>query len=325
MTTGVTARLPGRRRLVAAALAFAALAGGCAGEPPVPPRRGGAPAPGDPGRLRVVTLNVFHGGVFSTWTGDDHDLEARLAMVIDELRALDPDVIGLQEASTGRLRGDVAERVAEALGHHVVRGPVIGVILTWLLGFSEGPAILSRYPITAWEAHRLPSCEDWWEPRIVVYAEVKAPGGPLPVFSTHTSGETCQSERIAELVQERRRGRPAIVMGDFNAVESSEPIGALTGARGFLDAFRAANPDAPGPTVWQHVRSPRPTVRRRVDYVFVAPGEHGVPAVLGSRVVVDAPRPGPDGAPLWPTDHYGVLADLRLGTGPATARTTRPD
>jgi hypothetical protein len=51
-------------------------------------------------------------------------------------------------------------------------------------------------------------------------------------------------------------------------------------------------------------------VRRRVDFVFLVPG-HVVPGrVLSSRVVLDAPRALEDGRVLWPSDHYGVLAEL---------------
>jgi hypothetical protein len=34
--------------------------------------------------------------------------------------------------------------------------------------------------------------------------------------------------------------------------------------------------------------------------------------VVASRVVLDAPGRRPDGRPLWPSDHYGVLAEIVL-------------
>ena len=54
--------------------------------------------------LRVVTLNLLHGGASSGLTGDTRDLDTRLAIVIEELRRLAPDVVALQEASEGRRR-----------------------------------------------------------------------------------------------------------------------------------------------------------------------------------------------------------------------------
>ena len=73
-----------------------------------------------------------------------------------------------------------------------------------------------------------------------------------------------------------------------------------------------ANPSAPGLTVWQRVEAPEPTVRRRVDYVFLVPGTELPGMVRGSRVVLDVPGARPDGRVLWPSDHYGVLADLAV-------------
>jgi len=34
--------------------------------------------------------------------------------------------------------------------------------------------------------------------------------------------------------------------------------------------------------------------------------------VLASRIVLNEPERGVNGATLWPSDHYGVLVDLEL-------------
>ena len=99
-------------------------------------------------------------------------------------------------------------------------------------------------------------------------------------------------------------------MGDFNADESSAAIAFLTGPAGLVDAFRRANPETPGLTVWQRIDAPAPTVFRRVDYVFLQDGLTLTNRVRSSRVVLDSPRPGPRGGALWPSDHYGVVADV---------------
>jgi exonuclease III len=79
-----------------------------------------------------------------------------------------------------------------------------------------------------------------------------------------------------------------------------------------IDVFRAANPDEPGPTVWQRVEALEPTVFRRVDYILLVPGTQLRGRVLGSRVVLNQPERRDDGSALWPSDHYGVLADIHL-------------
>src|SRR5207244_2259401 len=99
-----------------------------------------APSRSDPApRLRVVTFNLFHGGPTSGLWGDDRRLEERLALALRELRALDPDVVALQEASAGWSRGNVAARLAAGLGFHYVFAPatprvlpVLGRLATWV-------------------------------------------------------------------------------------------------------------------------------------------------------------------------------------------------
>jgi exonuclease III len=107
-------------------------------------------------------------------------------------------------------------------------------------------------------------------------------------------------------------------MGDLNTVEDAPALAAFQ-ARGFVDVFRAANPGAAGATVWQRIREPAPTAVRRVDYVLLRPGDGVTADVVGSRVVLNAPARLADGGVLWPSDHYGVLADVRLAVRPASA------
>jgi len=274
-----------------------------------------------PRALRFLSFNVLHGGPWSGLVGNAEQLEQRLEIAVAELRRLDPDVLGLQEASTSRGRGNVAERIAAALGFHYIYAPATRRIFTSetanrvfsaLLNFSEGPAILSRFPIAAWDAAELPRCAWSYEPRLLLHAELATPWGRLPVFSTHTRGDPCHTRRVAELVAARRGGRPAILMGDFNAAEGSSAIAALTDEAGFVDAFRVANPAEPGVTAWQRVDAPKPMARRRVDFVFLVPGEETAGRVLASRVVLDRPRHLEDGVVLWPSDHFGVLAEIEV-------------
>jgi endonuclease/exonuclease/phosphatase family metal-dependent hydrolase len=280
---------------------------------------GGAMA--EPARpLRYVSLNILHGGILSGVTGDDQDLELRLRIVGEELRALDPDVIGLQEASVGRRRGNVAERLAARLGFHYAHVPVrwfdfewLNRLTAWIIDIREGPAILSRYPILDWEAHHLDRCAGRFEPRALVYARLRTPWGELPVASTHTSRGFCEAREVARILHRRQGVLPTVLMGDFNATEDSAGVQTLTNGAGFVDTFRAANPDATGATVWQQVYAPVSTARRRVDFLFMLPGT-GVPGrVLRSRVVLDAPRPLDNGKVLWPSDHYGIFTELDLG------------
>src|SRR5262245_54190721 len=284
--------------------------------------------------LRFVTFNAYHGGFGSAWTGDASHVDERLAIAADQLRALVPDVIALQEASAGRRRGDIAAKLAEALGFHHVRAPasrravpipLVNDLAAWILDFDEGPAILSRFPIVASETYELPRCRAYLDPRVVLRAEVATPHGHLHVFSTHTSGLDCQVERAADVVRTWRGEMPALLMGDLNGVESAPWIAGLSGAD-FVDAFRAANPTAPGATTWQRLDGPVSTARRRIDYILMMPGTAVCSGVPRGRVVLDRPGRRADGSPLWPSDHYGVLADIALtpATGPGSRKSEVP-
>ena len=280
-----------------------------------------AESPPAPASLRFVTLNVFHGGPLSGWTGRNNHLETRLDLVAEDLRELSPDVVALQEASWSRDRGEVAARLAERLGFHYVYAPSsmrlfetawFNRAAAWLMDFAEGPAVLSRFPIIASESYKLPQCGWRLDPRVLLLADLATPGGVLRVFSTHISGHHCQADALGELVREHRGDTPSVLMGDFNAVESSPAIQGLLAGSGVVDAFRTAHPDGRGFTVYQPVMASDRRASRRIDYVFLVPGRAFRGGVVDCRVVIDSPARLGSGRTLWPSDHYGVLADLMV-------------
>jgi endonuclease/exonuclease/phosphatase family metal-dependent hydrolase len=171
---------------------------------------------------------------------------------------------------------------------------------------------MSRFPIARWTAHDLPACGRPLDVRTVLIAELETPVGPLVAVSAHTSGDACHARAVAELVRTNAGSMPAVVMGDFNAPESSPAIRVLTRGTGWVDAFRQANPAAPGFTDGQDVQAARATAGQRIDYVFLAPGARLSCRVVGSRVVLGEPRLAPAARVRWPSDHHGVLADVAL-------------
>ena len=240
-------------------------------------------------------------------------------MVTEELRALAPDVIALQEASRTRRAGVVARRLAESLGYQYVFEPAttrltpitpLNRLIVTLLGFAEGLAVVTRFPIASSEVYELPVCRNRIAPRILLRVDVATPWGPFPVFNTHTSSEPCQVERITEIVRDARLSGPFVVTGDFNMTETSETMQSLRRWGRLIDAFRTAHPDASGATVYQRPWAATSTVSRRVDFILVGGLQDAGRSVCGSRVIADTPRRYPDGRTLWASDHYGVLADL---------------
>ncbi|HWG95527.1 MAG TPA: endonuclease/exonuclease/phosphatase family protein [Nitrospira sp.] len=276
-----------------------------------------------PAELRILTYNLLHDGPWSGFFENGTHLEERLDMTIQELRRLQPDIIAFQEASDSRRHGNVPQRIADALGYHMVFAPaterIFGIgrlnrLIISILGFKEGPAILSRYPIVDSEVYDLPRCRYRLDPRILLRAEIDIPAGPVQVFSAHTSkGDECQLQRVGELFQAHRGTGQAILMGDLNTGEQSSVLAGWQKEPGFIDVFRLANPGVSGGTVWQDIHVERSTADRRVDFIFLLGGRKVEgPIVRSSRLAFDRPGRLPSGAVLWPSDHRGVLAEIEV-------------
>ena len=293
-------------------------------------------AQNQPPQLRILTYNLLHDGPWSGFFENGTHLEERLDMTLQELRRLQPDVIALQEASVSRTHGDVPRRIADALDYHMVftsaTERIFGIglldrLIIWVLGFKEGPAILSRYPIIASEVYDLPRCRYRLDPRILLRVEIDIPDGPVQVFSAHTSkGDECQLQRVGEVFQAYRGTGQAFLMGDLNTGEQSSVLTGWQKEPGFTDVFRVANPGVSGGTVWQDIHVERSTADRRVDFIFLLDGRNNRrPIVRSSRLVFDRPGLLPSGAALWPSDHRGVLADIELAPVGSPRISQRPD
>ena len=124
-----------------------------------------------------------------------------------------------------------------------------------------------------------------------------------------------EARKTVEFIDKVAAGAPVILMGDFNAVVDTEEIALIRGA-GFRDAY-AQTGEPPGYT-WDgrqntNIQLQKRTfpedfwlepTQRRIDYVFFrGPGLQ----VQHSRVVLNRPLEG-----LYPSDHFGVMADFRL-------------
>lgn len=136
--------------------------------------------------------------------------------------------------------------------------------------------------------------------------------------------------RTAGPRRRRRRRRtllrlPPIVCGDFNARPESTEVRFIKGLhaldqRSFhlFDAFEVANPGQPGYT-WSNANpfaAAEQVPDQRIDYIFVGVhAEDGAGRVLTAHVVCNEPRGGG-----WPSDHFGVAAELSLaGSGDGRA------
>lgn len=255
-------------------------------------------------RLRVMTWNLWWR--FGPW-------EERAPQIEAAIRAVDPDVVCLQEVWGLPDGTTFAGQLAEALDlHHAY---------TYRLEVDEvrfGNAILSRWPILRTGDHRLPAPPDGDELRTVLFAEVDGPRGPFQVFTTHLNWRFDQSavrqEQVravtALIARTTPRSYPPILCGDLNAAPDSDEIRMLTGRTTvpvpklvFHDAWEVAGDGGPGFT-WANENAYAALdlePSRRIDYVLV-----GWPKAGGAGHVVSCRVDGRTGS-----DHYAVVAELR--------------
>jgi endonuclease/exonuclease/phosphatase family metal-dependent hydrolase len=264
--------------------------------------------------LRVATLNIWNR--FGPW-------DQRLVAIRAGMEALAPDLVGLQEVlrlAPGEGDGlDQGEVIAKTLGHHVAYGRAHDE--RWY-----GNAALSRWPIAQSGTFELPRCGTE-EKRSLLYAEVLAPFARIPFFVTHLNWKfeeghvrEAQVREIALCVQALSPpdGFPAILVGDFNAEPDADEMRFLRGLTSlggskrafFQDAYAVAGDGSPGSTFARRnpFAAPLREPDRRIDYVLVHGRDErfrGEP--VHASVCFDAPVDG-----TYPSDHFGVVADLRV-------------
>lgn len=243
----------------------------------------------------MATLNLRN--VFDRW-------EERLPLLLADMAALQPDVMGLQEVvypvQQDRLLGAAGPGRYEAF-----RG--------WAGRPEYGNSLLVREPLRGREVERLDVGLD----RSALRLLLDLPGGAtLTVAVTHLHHPPdAHAERLAQV--ERLLGwfdgGPAaaatVLVGDFNA-DPREPAYERMRAAGWRSAHVEANGAEP-PVTWPSgLQGPAIDTDGDpdcLDYIWLA----GSARTLDCRLVFD--RPAVDDAGLYPSDHVGLVARLEVG------------
>jgi len=272
--------------------------------------------------LRVLTLNC--------WNISAPYFERR-ELIRAGIRALDPDVIGLQEIIVRRDGFDQGAELLGDLGYAIA----FGAAFRWseegsylphdAAGDAFGNLVASRWPIERAAVHALPGAESG-ERRSAVATHVATPHGRLAFLTTHFNWKfhhghvrERQALELARLAREwtREAELPCVVTGDLNAEPDAAEIRFLTGLQSlggrsayFQDAWRVAGGGGPGHT-WDNANTYAALAfepSRRIDYVLVGlPDALGRGVVESARVVLCEPRDG-----VFPSDHFGLLAEVRV-------------
>jgi endonuclease/exonuclease/phosphatase family metal-dependent hydrolase len=260
-------------------------------------------------RLRVASWNLWWR--FGPW-------EQRAPAITATLRDVDADVVCIQEVWGAEDGATFASVLGDALGYEHAYASRFDI-----KGVPFGNAILSRWPIVHTEWWPLPSRDDAEEQRTLLLAEIEGPRGTIQVFNTHLNWRFDHSDVrqqqvafICEHISSKRpRSFPPILCGDMNASPDSTEMWMLNGRTTlpvpkvvFHDAWEMAG-DGDGHT-WSN---DNPYARldleiaRRIDYVYTGwPRSGGAGHVTSCSVIGRDPVDG-----VVPSDHYGVLAELR--------------
>lgn len=266
-------------------------------------------AQGKAERVRTVDLKVMSFNIRLGVAKDgENRWDLRKELVVQTIRAYDPDLLGLQE---------VFPMQEEYLRHHFPNYVYYG--RSRLVDPEDGEACSVMFrkdrfePIeqsTFWlsETPEEPGSKSWDSslPRIANMIGLKdkqAGGKKLVLFNTHFDhrGKVARKEAaqiIRGRVTELKKGTPVVITGDFNSGEGSKPYQFLVGGK-MLDTFRMAHPkrteDESTFTAWTGR-----LIGNRIDWVLCSANFQVLSAEIN--------RTNENGR--YPSDHYPVTATL---------------
>jgi endonuclease/exonuclease/phosphatase family metal-dependent hydrolase len=246
-------------------------------------------------RLHVATLNILN--LADRW-------DERLPLLLADFAALQPDVLGLQEV-VYVLQQDRVIGSAGAGSYRAVRG--------WAGRPEYGNSMLLRDALRSTDDDRL----DLGLQRAAHRVRLALPNGSSVVYAVthlhHTVDGAAERDGQATALLGWLDGAPAadaqVVVGDFNA-DPREPTYARMTAAGFRSAHLEANGVEPTITWPSGLQAPAMDTDGDpdcLDYIWV----RGAAAVEACRLVFDRPAAGD--STLYPSDHLGLSAHLRIG------------
>jgi beta-glucosidase-like glycosyl hydrolase/endonuclease/exonuclease/phosphatase family metal-dependent hydrolase len=254
-------------------------------------------------RLRVASYNIHAGA------GEDNVFD--LERTAQALKALDADVIGLQEVDVhwgdrSQWLDTIAELAAK-LGMHPAFAPIYDLDppAAGQPRRQYGVGVLSRFPLVRTENHSITRLSTQ-DPNPVpapapgfLEAELDVRGRRLHVYCTHLDYRADPSVRSAQvadtlkILAADRRKDLQILVGDFNAEANAPELGGLWTR--LTDAWTAAGWTTGGPNTY-----PAVDAVKRIDFVTVGAGLRVRSAEVPPEVPVEQAA----------SDHRPMLADL---------------
>jgi endonuclease/exonuclease/phosphatase family metal-dependent hydrolase len=298
------------------------------------------PLPRTPGAIRLATyntLNLFDHVDDPALAGEHDDRpmatsDDRCRALADAIRAIDADIIALQEVESLDALTWFRDTYLADLGYRWIASHDVG--------YYRGVecSLMSRFEITRSRVWLRESLEHvkregpGWSPvppgqrptfqRSPLMAEVRAPDGyELTVFSIHHKAgdfawqREAEALRIVQFIDEVRAKDPSrnlVVMGDFNAAPWDKSVRVYLKA-GMIDtlAHRIWHENNPESAQYKTHESDR-----TLDYILLNSAAHRE-LVIGSPFVYGTLAPPPQynwredtPPPGYASDHYPVVVDL---------------
>ncbi|PRP81074.1 hypothetical protein PROFUN_11188 [Planoprotostelium fungivorum] len=264
--------------------------------------------------MRIMSYNIWN--LNPIWT-------ARRRMLIDQLKAESPDIVGMQEVRyqfDGRSSiHQITEITRELPEYQYVYHPS----MTYLQQGGhedEGLAILSKWPIIDSEVLRLTrNFSDYADEhqRATLRALIKTPKGPLQVFVVHSSlslsARVRNSIEMWNFMQSGRKGAPQILLGDMNEEPNDIPVDFLMGRRSlngitgdFKDAWVEKHGREKDKEGWTYITLQQEP-KKRIDFILY----RGDQLTLKKTFVQLNPPP----TEPQPSDHRALNAHFEYKTG----------
>ncbi len=302
----------------------------------------GATAPED---LPVIAAEIF--GIMEA-----NDFPARAGALAAEIEAANPHLVGLQEveiyrtqdpsdyvtgtttANADSLHSDFLQILLDSLD---ARGLDYGVASQVVNADTELPAarseteffdirmtdhdvILARADVQTRNAggagyqwivpYELVTGDTVWFARGYTWVDATVDDVDFTFVNTHfevsAGGQLVfyQNRQAQELIDEFAAREPVVLVGDFNTKPGENPYSLLTGS--WTDAWTAVG-SGDGLTCCQgEVLTQTQDLYERIDLILYG----GAVSALSAQVIGDEPADMTGG--LWPSDHAGVVATLRI-------------
>lgn len=241
--------------------------------------------------LRVATLNL---------RGNANRWQERFQLVVDSLDNADADVIALQEV---RIKIQQHHLIRDALNSQSDNNYTTYLCEDWYEPHILANAFLVRLPIIEHERIELPEGFRTAQRILLEYD-----GNLINIVNTHLHHKPYRDETI-RLRQMRcifdwlsSHEAHTILLGDMNARPDTETI-ALAKQR-MQSAYERIHHAEPPITFPTPLRAEEKLTPRTIDYIFC--DKHF--DVRDCQIIAN--QPAPNDETLYPSDHFGLVADL---------------